>query len=259
MNDIDRYLDRLLAELRGSPADVRRVLAEAEEHLRDAARDGVAEGLTESEAERRAVERFGPPRSVARRFDGVFPLGESVRALAWALAPLAAVGLIAVGVSGAISEVLGRLFGPAFVSGDLPWVRYTPQRCAELQRLFPGHSCLDAAILDHGGEVVQFRVAAGVLGLLILGAYALVRRRAKPPVLVLRRGLVPVAGVAVYGLAAAVLLLQGADAVSLGGTHGGSGQWWSAGIVALVVAVFYLRSAYRTLLATNDQPVGSPR
>jgi hypothetical protein len=259
MNEIDRYLDRLLAELRGSAADVRRVLAEAEEHLRDAAREGVEEGLTEEEAQRRAVERFGPPRAVARRFDGVFPLGEVVRALAWALVPLAAVGLVAVGVSGAISEVFGRLFGPAFVSGDLPWVRYPPQRCAELRRLFPGHSCLDAAILDHWGEVVQFRVAAGVLGLLILGAYALVRRRVRPPALVPRPGLVPVAGVAVYGLAAVVLSLQGADAVAIGGTRGGSGQWWSAGIVALAVAVFSLRPAYRSLLARSDQPAGSPR
>ncbi|MDN3355867.1 permease prefix domain 1-containing protein [Actinomadura sp. DC4] len=251
MSDIDRYLDRLLAELRGSPADVRRVLTEAEEHLREAARDGVEEGLTEEEAQRRAVERFGPPRVVARRFDGVLRSGEVVRALAWALAPLAAVGLIAVGVSGVISEVLGRLFGPAFVSGDLPWVRYTPQRCAELRGLFPGHDCLEAATLDHWGEVVWFRVAAGALGLLILGAYALVRRRAKPPALVLRPGLVPAAGAAVYGLAAMVLALQGADAAALGGTRGGGGQWWSAGIVALAAAVAYLRSASRVVFSRS--------
>ena len=41
MNEIDRYLDQLLSELRGSATDVRRILAETEEHLRDAVRDGV--------------------------------------------------------------------------------------------------------------------------------------------------------------------------------------------------------------------------
>jgi hypothetical protein len=120
-----------------------------------------------------------------------------------------------------------------------------------LQGLLPGHSCLDAAILDRWGEVVQFRVAAGMLGLLLFGAYALVRRRAAPS-LVLRPGLIPVAGLAVYGLAAVVLLLQGVDAVALGGTRGGSGQWWSTGIVALVVAVLYLRSARRALFVKRS-------
>jgi hypothetical protein len=243
---IDRYLDRLLASLHGSPADVRRILAETEEHLRDAAREGVESGLAEEEAERRAVERFGPPRVIARRFGP--PRGEAVRALAGALVPFGAIGLIAVGVSGVISEVFGRVFGPSFVSGDLPWVRYTPQRCAELQGYFPGRSCLDAAIMDHWGEVVRFRVAAGVLGVLILGGYALARRRTRPAGVLLRPGMVAVAGVTLYGGAAAVLLVQGADTVTLGGVRGGSGQWWSGGIVALFVALAYARSAYRVLL-----------
>jgi hypothetical protein len=41
--------------------------------------------------------------------------------------------------------------------------------------------------------------------------------------------MVAVAGVTLYGGAAAVLLVQGADTVTLGGVRGGSGQWWSSG------------------------------
>jgi hypothetical protein len=245
VNDVDRYLDRLLAELRGSAADVRRVLAEVEEHLRDAVHAGIAEGLPEDEAERRAVERFGSPRIVARRFGATLPPREVARTLASVLVPFAAIGLMAVGVSGVISEVFGRLFGPAFVAGDPPWVRYTPQRCAEVQRLYPGHGCLDAVVLDHWDEVVVFRVAAGALGVLLFGGFALVRRRTRPATVAPWPGMVPVTGVALYGLAAAVLLLQGLDAGLLGGVHGGSGQWWSAGIVALAVALAYARSAVR--------------
>jgi hypothetical protein len=247
-NDIDRYLDRLLLELRGSAADVRRILAEVEEHLNDATREGVADGLPEEEARRAAIARFGSPRTVARRFGGAsVPRADLVRALAWALVPFGAVGLVAVGVSGAISELLGRLFGAAFVSGDPPWVRYTPRRCAELRSLFPGHGCLDAAVQDHWGEVVVFRVAAGVLGLLVLGGYALVRHRARASSAALRPGVVPVAGVTAYGLAAAVLTVEGTNSALLGGVHGGSGQWWSAAGVALAVALAYARSAYRVL------------
>lgn len=245
MTEIDRYLDQLLTELRGSATDVRRILSETEEHLRDAVRDGVERGLPEEEAEREAIARFGPPRAVARRFNP--PVVPVVRALATALVPFTAIGLIAIGVSGAVAEVLGRIFGPAFVSGDLPWVRYTPERCAELQRYFPGRSCLNAAVMDHWGEVVVFRVAAGAAGLLLLGAYALVRRRVRAAGLGARPGLVAVAGLAVYGIAAAALLLEGADSMTLGGMKGGSGQWWSAGVVAAAVALAYARSAYRAV------------
>lgn len=247
MSPIDRYLDRLLAELSGSAADVRRVLAEAEEHLRDAAREEAERGLPEEEAQRLAVERFGSPRVVARRFGGSLPVRAVAGAIAWDLVPFTAIGLIAIGISGTISELLGRIFGPAFVSGDLPWVRYTSHRCAELQSYYPGRSCLTAAALDHWGEVVQGRVAAGVLGLMVLGGYALACRRRSPEPM-LRPAVVPVAGMTAYGTAAAALSLQGTGTAMLGGMHGGSGQWWSAAAVALVAAVVYARSAYRTLL-----------
>lgn len=250
--DIDRYLDRLLLELRGSAGDVRRILAEVEDHLNDATREGVAGGLPEDEARRAAIARFGSPRAVARRFGGAtVPRADLARALAWALVPFGAVGLVAIGVSGAISELLGRLFGAAFVSGDLPWVRYTPRRCAELRSSFPGRGCLDAAVQDHWGEVVAFRVAAGVLGLLVLGGYLLVRHRARASAASLRPGVVPVAGVTAYGFGAAVLALEGANAALLGGVHGGSGQWWSGAAVALAVALVYGRSAYRVLLGAD--------
>ena len=69
VNDpIERYLDQLVLELRGRATDVRRILVETEEHLRDAVIEGVAEGMTAGEAEARAIARFGSPRLVARRF-----------------------------------------------------------------------------------------------------------------------------------------------------------------------------------------------
>jgi uncharacterized membrane protein len=65
---IERYLDRLLSELRGSTPEVRRILSEAEEHLRDATSELAAAGASEEEARRQAIKRFGDPREVARRF-----------------------------------------------------------------------------------------------------------------------------------------------------------------------------------------------
>jgi hypothetical protein len=247
MSPVEEYLDRLLIELRGSARDVRRILAETEEHLRDATAEGVAEGLSEEEAQRRAVDRFGPPRVVASRF-GRPPVWPAVTALARAGVPLAVVGLIAIGVSGVVSEVLGRLFGPAFVAGDLPDVRYTAARCADFQEYFPGKSCLDAAAWHHWGEVVEYRAATGVLGLLLLVGWLLYRRRRRLDTrLTLPAGLMAGAAAALYGLAAAALLLVGLDSAVAGGMTSGAGQWLSAGGVALIAAVAYGLMLIRSL------------
>src|SRR5215217_2487440 len=142
---IEGYLDRLLGHLRGSAHDVRRILAETEEHLRDATAELVAAGAGEEEAERRAIERFGDPRAVARRFSARL-----------APVPPAAVAAELAGTA----ELLGRLYGPGFVAGDLPGVTYTRERCAEFLEYFPhAGGCEQAATLHHWGEVVEYRVA----------------------------------------------------------------------------------------------------
>jgi hypothetical protein len=59
---IREYLDRLRLSLR--IPEVGRILVEAEDHLRAATADGVAAGLTEQEAQRAAIGRFGPVSAI---------------------------------------------------------------------------------------------------------------------------------------------------------------------------------------------------
>ncbi|MGI5241869.1 permease prefix domain 1-containing protein [Dactylosporangium sp. CA-139066] len=54
-----------LAAAAGTGARGRRMLAEAEDHLRSAADDGVSRGLDPVAAQREAVDRFGPPPAPA--------------------------------------------------------------------------------------------------------------------------------------------------------------------------------------------------
>jgi len=248
-DSIERYLDRLLVHLRGSAADVRRVLAEAEEHLRDATAERVAAGTTEGEAQRQAVAAFGDPRMVARRFSSKLApippravLAELVRSATL----LGAVALVAIGVSGAIAELLGRLFGPAAVAGDIPGSTYTAGRCAEFLEYFPdAGSCLRAAAMHHWGEVVEYRVAAGVLGLLVLGGYLLWRRSASSRgcgdsgyLGVLPDGFSATVAASLYGVAALVLGLETLNAFVIG-HDAGYGQYLSAAVVAAAMAVAY--------------------
>ena len=246
---IDAYLDRLLVELQGNAPDVRRVLAEAEQHLRDAAADGIAQGLEAVEAERRAVERFGPARLVARRFAADMPLRLSRAVLGQvilALLLLGGIGFVAIGASGAVAAGMGSAWGKAFVSGDPPEIRYTAARCAQFQEYYPRPTCEEAATAHHFDEVVTYRLAAGVLGLLALGSYWVARRRVDPTVGVLPEAFVPTVGAAVFGVAAAGLLFQGLGQLPAGSSNG-AGQYLSGGIVALVAGAYFVRSLVRTL------------
>ncbi len=262
---IDRYLDQLLGYLRGPAHDVRRILAEAEEHLRDAAAEALAAGATEEEAQRQAIARFGDARTVARRFSprlGPVPFRAVVTELCRAAVVLGAVAMVAVGVSGALAELFGRVWGATFVAGDLPDVTYTPARCSDFFEYFPhAANCEAAASLHHWGEVVGYRVSLGVLGLLVLGGYALLRRRAQRRARgsaaqaqylgVLPDGFSATVATSLYAVAAAGLLLLSLDSIAVGGAHAGGGQWLSGAIVALAMTAVYGTSWLRTVAGRN--------
>jgi hypothetical protein len=159
---------------------------------------------------------------------------------------LGGVGLTAIGVSGLLAEGMGALAGQRFVSGDPPGVSYTPDRCADFFEYAPqARTCEEAATIHHFGEVVTYRVAAGILGLLALGLWWLLRRRRDRPAL-LPDGLVPGIGAATFGAAAAALLLESIGLLAFGA---GAGQYLSGGLVSLVVAAAFAVGCWRALAA----------
>lgn len=232
---IDDYLDDLLGRLHGTPGTVRRILTEVENHLRETAEALQAQGAPEVDAECDAVARFGSADVVARRFHQI-GLSDFVRPAL----TLGAVGFLAIAVSGLLAEVMGRLWGAGFVAGDVPGTAYSPSRCAEFTEYFPGRSCLDAAAMHHWGEVVQYRVAAGVLGIVCLVLLRLIRHRSALPPMVSN-----VAAAMVFGSAAVVLALATLNAGVQGSD--GIGSSLSAAAVAGAVAAYYALEAWRTL------------
>ncbi|MBV9951589.1 MAG: hypothetical protein JO291_06540 [Acidimicrobiia bacterium] len=229
---IEAYLDDLFVHLRGSPRAIRRVLTEAEGHLRDA----VEAGATPDEA----VVRFGEARQVAARCSeqAAVPLPAILRELALLVGLLVAVGAVAVGVSGALSVGMDAAFGATFVAGDQPTVTYTADRCAEYHDLAPGQAtCARAAARHHTDEIEVTRVATGVLGIALLGALFWVRRRstAKRVRSALPPAMRSTVGVTVFGVAALALAAQSLQDFGWGTTNG-LGQWLSAAIVSVIVA-----------------------
>ena len=188
---------------------------------------------------RPAVGSAVPPRTLLR---------ELAIAVTW----LAAVGLIAVGVSGLLAAMFGAALGRDFVAGDRPGVTSTSARCADLREYAPGaNTCRDAATIHHYGEIVDYRIAAGLLGLGLLCAYLFARRRRWTETSHLPAAFTSTVGVSVFGLAGVALLAFSANLAVLGDLSS-VGQYLSGGIVSAVVAAAFAWSLLSALLGRTS-------
>jgi hypothetical protein len=249
---IDDYLDRLLAALPPGTPDARRLLAEAEDHLRDAVDDAVSHGVPPDDAAFAAIARFGPPRVVARTWRrSRVTTAMVVTRLARAGAALAVVGLLAVGASGALAAGMRAAAGPEFMANNLTRVPFSAERCATFRRLEPSATtCGQAAMLHHAHEMVIVRLGAGAVGLVGAAVFGgLTRRRRRQGHRrtddVLPAPLVPAVAATAFGLGAAGFTLLGIDS-AIGDT--GPGQYLSAAVPAAIAAVAFGAVAIRRLV-----------
>ena len=235
---IDAYLDDLFARLPRHDGQLRRVLAEVEDHLRDSAAAGEAAGLQPEDAERTAVARFGAPDLVAAGFRPRFSpwrLGVDLVRTAWTLA---AVGLLAIGVSGVVAAFLDRLVGPSSLGGSASAAGRSLPDCVHLLRVQPGAgTCAQAAVLETADDAVFLRLLAGALGLLLLVALRLVRRRL--PESVLPSTFAPTVAVCAFGGAAALLFACATHVLAVDPQPVGAGFFLSGAAVAAVAALGY--------------------
>jgi hypothetical protein len=260
---IESYLDDLADRLRLQGRHLRHVLAEVDDHLAAARAAAIEEGLDDDAAARRAVAEFGPADLVARRLSrsGNALASQVVRQGARSLLLVAAIGLLAIGLSGLLAWGAGAAFGKPFVSGDATGVTYTAPRCAEYRVLAPSEpTCAKAAVSHHFDEVVGYREDAGILGLIVLAAWlGLVRpwRRRGPAATtydVLPAGFAATVGAALFGAAAAITLPGGLLELVFGGRDNGAGALLSAGVVSTLAFAGFALSLWRSLSAAADRP-----
>lgn len=248
---IEVYLDELLAALRGTARDVRRSVAECEAHLRESVERRIDAGAAPEVAAAQALEAFGSVRDVAMRFNRAHRPA-AMRALAPGLFfqawRLAAVGLIAIGISGVIAWLTAMAAGTSAVFADAPGTRYSAGACAHFLAVQPtAKTCAAAALLEGRDDALTQRWAAGLLGIVLLAAaFWWQRRRAarhEPMDLRIPAALI---GLTAFGIAGIGLTGYGIDRAVI---NTGSGQWISAGGVALAVAVGYLVILWRQVSA----------
>lgn len=242
---IDRYLDHLVEVLQGPGREIRRALAESEDHLRETEVAGLQAGMTAESAALDAIERFGTAEVVARRYDLLRALASPLQLAAQAFLSLCLVGafvLIGIGISGALAAGTGVLLGEDFIAGDLPGVTYTPERCAEFLEYHPeAESCEKAAVAHHFDETVGFRLEGGVLGILTLIAWWIVSRAARRRIgpSALSGVFVPCAATALFAAAAITLGGIGALQWAITGGNSGAGSFLTAGVVSLLATATF--------------------
>jgi hypothetical protein len=238
---VEEYLDRLLVTVPGSPRQVRHTLAEVEAHLRDAVAEGIAAGLPEEEAEAAAVQRIGPVHAVtgvAAAFTR--PTAALARRVVLAAALVGGIALVAVGISGLVAWLLVAVRGDQFLTA--PWGpgTYTAGDCARWMAGDPGHNCVAAMLNDHVGDILLLRMAAGVLGVLALAGYAVLRGRwrDRATMTALPAGSAEAVG-AFLALLAALGTIAAAVDLEMTQRGAGAGQPFSLAAGALLATVFF--------------------
>ncbi|MFI5179013.1 MAG: hypothetical protein ACHQO8_10635 [Vicinamibacterales bacterium] len=172
------------------------------------------------------------------------------------LARIVAVGLIAIGVSGAVCGLIGYGYGDHTLAADSQSAHLSASRCADLTEYHPEKTdCIAAEMAHHADEIVEYRVAAGVLGLLAIAGYVIVRSRAaltESESREQRRRYLWIATGA-FGLAAAILLGIGTG-VQLG-SGDAAPRWFADGSVSFVF--FVLHALWRARANAELASLGS--
>ena len=255
---IEAYLDQLLVSLPGSPRQVRHTLAEVEAHLHDAAEQHRRDGLTDPAARRAAVASMGPVAVVADRVSLRLRLtpARRRRIVLGGLLVGGSAG-IAVGAAAVIGYLLRAVWGARAIATPFPAGSYTAADCSRWMSYHPGaRDCVTAMVADHADDFLLNATACGVLGLVLLTGYALLRRRwtSREVTAAFPRGSEDVLGAALAGLTAVAFLGQGIDAELV--TYGnGAGQPFALAAAAAATTALFAVRAHRAL--TTRSPLAA--
>lgn len=251
---IDAYLDDLLDRLEGTPAERRRMLSEAEAHLREAADSFEHRGMDPSSAQRAAITAFGDGPAIAKaanRRSASALLGAFTRAAA----QLAVYGFVAIGVATLLARALALLTSTQWVYGAPAGYRFSAAQCAHWLAVQPGAAdCRAAAAMENSDDSFLFILAAAVIGVIVagivIGVMRLARRGRSAVAARLPRSVVAAIGATAFlGAGVALVAAGAADGITRG--VWGQGALYMDGAVALIFGLGFL---IRLLLTIRPVP-----
>jgi hypothetical protein len=152
---VEEYLRELRASLRTPPEKTSRILAEAEDHLRESVAAGLAAGMTQAEAAEAAVSSFGSVRAVVRAHE----TGRDRAAAALGDVTLPVMRLAGIFLLASFAILVVLLVLVAFRQPDA--------------------GTAHAGAADRPSAALDWWPDTGPAGLVVLGGYYLVRRFAR--------------------------------------------------------------------------------
>ncbi|HEY1675734.1 MAG TPA: permease prefix domain 1-containing protein [Streptosporangiaceae bacterium] len=250
---IEDYLDQLYAGLRTTPRQARRIIAEAEDHLREATAAGIEAGLSEPEAREAAISSFGSVRAVVRAHARRIPPRAVFGELAMAAWQLTSIAVLAVAGSGLVAFVMNQVLGPQFVGGEPALANRGGLGPCEYWLGIWTHAqnCGQAAMLETSSDAVSLRLLALIPGLVLLEGYLLARRYQR------KRGwradllpdaFVPTVAACLFGGLTAGLAFMAVAVPMTVTPNGGPGVYLSAAIATLLVTIGFAPALRRALL-----------
>ena len=238
---IEAYLDELLLALRGRPREARRLLSEADSHLRESMAAGVAAGLGKPQAADEALQKFGPPSAVARGLPSLAAYRALLAQMTEAALLVISVLLLSVGAAAIPAAMLGLTGNPGLVTGDPARPALPYGRCQQLLHMVATSSCGQALADHHLQEVIRNQLLTGWLGFLILVAWWVLHTHRKAQPALLPAGFTLTVCSTLLGATAALLLVSGVAEVARGidSTDGviGSGDLVATGATMMIAAL----------------------
>jgi hypothetical protein len=185
----------------------------------------------------------GPVPALAR------PSLALARRLALTAGLIGGAGFLAIGAAGLLGRILVSAKGDAFLTAPWPADSYTRADCADWLAGDRGaHSCVAAMLSDHVGDLLLEATAAGLLGLIVLAVYLVLRRRWRDrgTLTALPAGTAEALGTALATVAA-VGCLGVAVNTEMAQRGVGAGEAWSLGAAAAVTAAGFALALLRAL------------
>ena len=251
---IDEYLELVASNLRGPALESHHTLLETEDHLRSAVADFMRQGMSDHDAQIKAISQFGVASDVAAGHNaevGIFSFGSSLCSLFAALWELVAIGFMVIGASAAVAYVASILTSKEAVFGMPPSALPAAAQCSYWLSIHPtAANCQQAGTWEAANDSTWLLGMVGIVGVFLYITLTRFRRSNRISFNAIPPMLIPVIAGTIFFLASVSLFVLG-QSNGVVESVWGQGRWYAESatsfVASIISAVFLLRSIKETV------------